>query len=226
MHAEDVEEQKEVHRGFRCTPRMAGSGGGFTMRDTVSCTSAGAGRTGLPWGRRERQADGKPGRGSSAFFLKHLSRRSPPRLTIPASSDARSREPSPRANLFGNAPGLLAGPGFARSRIGGSWRPAPAHLRQEVGAGLGRGWRDRYLPKNSHGPLPRFHPSAVPDASTHALSNPHPPPCPDTIPLHRGSSRPWRASRAVCNQIRDEPRKRTRMKVASASSLFSSASSA
>jgi hypothetical protein len=59
--------------------------------------------------------------------------------------------------------------------------------------GWGRGWRDRCLPKNADGPLPRFRPSAVPDASTHAWSNPRPPPCPDTLPLHRGSPRPWRA---------------------------------
>ena len=37
-----------VHRGFRCTPRVAGNGGGFTLRDTVSCASAEAGHTGLP----------------------------------------------------------------------------------------------------------------------------------------------------------------------------------
>src|SRR5829696_9514113 len=126
---------------------MAGSGGGFTMRDTVSCTSAGAGRTELPWGRRERQADGSLAEGHPHFFWNTFPAAAPPQPTIPASSDARSREPSPRANLFGNAPGLLAGPGFARSRIGGSWRPAPVRLRQEVGAGRGTRWRDRYLPK-------------------------------------------------------------------------------
>src|SRR5829696_3372095 len=38
------------------------------MRGTVSCTSAGAGRTELPWGCRERQADGSPAEGHPHFF--------------------------------------------------------------------------------------------------------------------------------------------------------------
>jgi hypothetical protein len=79
----------------------------------------------------------KRGRGPSAFFRRHLSRLSAPRPTIPASPDARSREPSPRARPGGNAPGLLAGPGFAGSRIGASWGPAPVRLRQAVDAGVG-----------------------------------------------------------------------------------------
>src|SRR5215218_155480 len=91
---------------------MAGSGGGFTIarhrvlhvgRGRAHRASLGTSGTAGGW---------KPGRGPSAFFLEHLSRRSAPEPTIPASSDARSREPSPRANLFGNAPGLLAGPGL------------------------------------------------------------------------------------------------------------------
>jgi hypothetical protein len=48
-------------------------------------------------------------------------------------------------------------------------------------------------PQNADGPLPRFPPSAVPDASTHAWSNPRPPPCPDTIPLHCGVIKPVQA---------------------------------
>jgi hypothetical protein len=135
----------------------------------------------------------KRGRGPSAFFRRHLSRLSAPRPTIPASPDARSREPSPRARPGGNAPAFSRGPGFARSRI----RFRGARLRCACGRpsapGWGRGWRDRYLPENADGPLPRFHPSAVPDASTHAWSNPRLPTCPDTIPLHRRSSRPCRA---------------------------------
>ena len=57
--------------------------------------------------------------------------------------------------------------------------------------------------KNSHGPLPRFHPSAVPDGSTHAWSNPWLPPCSDTRPLHRGSSRPVESVTRNWHQIRE-----------------------
>jgi hypothetical protein len=116
---------RHTHGGKQC---------GFTKRDTVSCASAGAGRTGLPWGRRERQVDGSPAEGHPRFFQEHLHRRSAPQPTIPASPDVRSGEPSSRANPCGNTPGLLAGPGFARSRIGCSWRPAPVRLRQGIDA--------------------------------------------------------------------------------------------
>jgi hypothetical protein len=60
-------------------------------------------------------------------------------------------------------------------------------------------------PQNADGPLPRFPPSAVPDASTHAWSNPRPPPCPDTIPLHCGVISPLQSVTNICHQIRDEP---------------------
>jgi hypothetical protein len=185
--------RKKVHRGFRCTPRMAGSGGGFTMRETVSCTSAGAGCTGLPWGRRERQADGSPAAGHPHFFWNTFPAAAPrgPPFRLHPMRDPANR---PLAGTSSGTPPAFsrvqASPDRASGIRGGRLRSA---CGRRSAPGRGRGWRDRYLPKNSHGPLPRFHPSAVPDASTHALSNPRPPPCPDTIPLHRGSSRPWRA---------------------------------
>ena len=46
----------------------------------------------------------KRGRVPSAFFRQHLSRLSAPRLTIPASPDAPSREPSPRRTAAGTPP--------------------------------------------------------------------------------------------------------------------------
>jgi hypothetical protein len=188
--------KNEVHRGFRCTPRMAGSGGGFTTRDTVSCASARAGRTGLPRGRRERQADRSPAGGHPHFFWN----------TFPAAAPRSSpfrlhpmRDPANRPltrTSAGTPPAFSraqASPDRASGVRGGRLRCA---CGRRSAPGWGRGWRDRYLPKNSHGPLPRLHPSAVPDASTHAWNNPCPPPCPDTIPLHRESSRPWRSSAA------------------------------
>ena len=50
--------------------------------------------------------------------------------------------------------------------------------------------RDRYLPPKFTWP-----PAALPslsDAFTHVWRDPRPPLCPDTISLHRSSSRPWR----------------------------------
>jgi hypothetical protein len=186
-------QKKMVHRGFRCTPRMAGSGGGFTMRDTVSCTSAGAGRTELPRGRRERQADGSPAEGHPHFSGTPFPPQRPAappfrfiRCAIPRT--VPSREPLRERPRPSRGPGLrqIAHRVFVEAGSG----PLAAGGRRRAGdedGGIG------ISQKNSHGPLPRFHPSAVPDASTHVLSNPRPPPCPDTIPLHRGSSRPWRA---------------------------------
>jgi len=67
------------------------------MRDTVSCTSAGAGRTGLPWGRRERQADGRPAGSHPRFFWNTFpaaAPRSPPfrftRCAIPRTLPSRA----------------------------------------------------------------------------------------------------------------------------------------
>jgi hypothetical protein len=141
----------------------------------------------------------KSGRGPSAFFLETPFPPQRPATHHFGFTRCAIPRTAPRANLCGNAPGRLAGPDFARSRIGCSWRPAPVRLRQEAAAGLGTrmaGDEDGGIGisrKNADGPLPRFHPSAVPDASTNAWSNPRQPPCPDTLPLHRGSSRPWRA---------------------------------
>jgi hypothetical protein len=124
----------------------------------------------------------------------------------PASSDARSREPSPRANPCGNAPGLLAGPGFAGSRIrmfveAGSGALAAGRPRRAGGAdgGIGISQKMRMAPCRASVPLP----FPTPPHKRGAI--PARPPCPDTLPLHRGSSRPLESGRAVCHQIRDEP---------------------
>jgi hypothetical protein len=144
---------------------------GHHARRPCPCTSAVAGRSTRFWGCRERWKDRSAAGGHPHFF----------RGTFPASVPRDPplrlhpmRDPANRP-LARNPPRTLTvirGPGFARSRIGASWGPAPVRLRQDVGAGQGRGWRDRYLPKNADGPLPRFYPSAVADASTHAWSNP------------------------------------------------------
>jgi hypothetical protein len=162
-----------VHRGCSCTPHMAGSGDGFTMRGTVSCASAGAGRTGLPWGRRQRQADGSAAGGHPHFFWNTFPAAapgSPPfgfarcaiRRTVP------SREP-PRKR-----PGLLAGPGFARSRIGCSWRPAPVR-RQDVGAGLGTRMAEQVSPEKKFSWPPAALPSLCRFRRVHARVERPPP---------------------------------------------------
>jgi hypothetical protein len=110
---------------------------GFTVRDTVPRTSAVAGRAGLFWGRRERQADRSSAEGHPRFFWQPLSRRSAPRPTIPASSDARSREPYPRANLRGNAPRPSRRPGLRKIAHQVFVEAGSGVLRQDVGIGLG-----------------------------------------------------------------------------------------
>jgi hypothetical protein len=165
---------------------------GHHARRPCPFTSAVAGRSTRSWGCRERWKDRSAAGGHPHFFQRHLSRLSTPRLTIPASPDARSREPSPRARPPRTLPAFLRAQA-SQDRASGL---RGVRLRCACGRpsaqGQGRGWRDRYLPKNADGPLPRFHPSAVADASTHAWRNPRLPACPDTIPLHRGSSRPCR----------------------------------
>ena len=116
-----------------------------------------------------------PGREPSAFFFWNTFPAAAPRgPPFRLSSDARSREPSPRANLRGNAPGLLAGPGFARSRIGCSWRPAPVRLRQDVDAGLGTRMAGYVSPKKFSWP-PAALPSLCRSRRVHARVERPPP---------------------------------------------------
>jgi hypothetical protein len=120
------------------------------------------------------------------FFWNTFPATAPPQPTIPASPEARSRKPSPRENLLRER---------LRPSRGPRLRQIAPRVFVEAGSGaLAAGDRPRagdadggigISQKNSHGPLPHFHPSAVPEASTHAWSNPSPPSCPDTIPLHR-----------------------------------------
>src|SRR5688500_426228 len=153
--------EKEVHREISLHATHGGNRWRFTMRDTVSCTSAGAGAHRASLGTSGTAGGWKPGRGPSAFFLEHLSRRSAPRPAIPASPDARSRKPPLARTLCGKRPA------FSRARAS----PDRASGVVEAGSGAlaagrwrraGRGWRDRYLQKNSHGPLPRSIPLPFP----------------------------------------------------------------
>jgi hypothetical protein len=200
--------RKKIHRRFRCTPRIGEAVAGFTMRDTVSCASVGAGRTGLPWGPRERQTDGSSAGGHPRFFWNTFpaaAPRSPPFRLHPMRDPANH----PLARTPAGTPPAFSPAQASRDRASGI---RGGRLRCACGRtsapGWGRGWRDRCLPENADGPLPRFHPSAVPDASTQAWSNPRPPPCPDTISLHRGSSPPW----SVTRSLQSDPR-RTRKKI-------------
>jgi hypothetical protein len=160
---------------------MAGSGGGLTMRDTVSCTSAGAGRTELPWGRRERQADGSPAEGHPRFFWNTFPAAAPPQPTIPASSDARSREPSPRATSSGTPPAFSraqASPDRASGGRGGGSGSLAAGGRRRAGdedGGTGISPKILMAPCRASIPLP------FPTRPRTRRATPRPPPCPDTI---------------------------------------------
>ena len=103
--------------------------GELTTRDTVSHTSAVAGRTRLPWGRRERQTDGSAAGGHPRFFRNSIVFRSAPQPTIPASPDARSRKPSPRTTAAGMRR-LSRAPRLCKIAHQVSWRLGPVRFRQ------------------------------------------------------------------------------------------------
>ena len=142
-------------------------------------TSAVAGRTRLPWGRRERQTDGSAAGGHPHFFRNSIVFRSAPQPAIPASPDARSREPSlarPRRECADS----LALRGFARSRIRCSWRLGPVRFPQasppaddgdEHGrARMSTDEHEGSPQKISHGPLPHFLPRTHPRLRLHRAS--------------------------------------------------------
>ena len=165
---------------------MERSSGGFTMRDTVSCASAGTGRTRLPWGCRERQLAGARQGAIRIFFWNTFPAAAPrgPPFRLRPMRDPANR---PLARTPAGTPPAVsraqASPDRASGVRGGRLRCACGSTSVWAGeedGGIG------ISPKNSHGLLPRFHPSAVSDASTHVWSDPRPPPCPDTISLHRG----------------------------------------
>ena len=101
--------KKAAHRGFGCTPRVAGNRGELTTRNTVS-PHVGCGGT-------HKASLGDVGNGSRVearqgairiFSGNPIVFRSAPQPAIPASPDARSREPSSRTITAGT-------PAFSRS---------------------------------------------------------------------------------------------------------------
>jgi hypothetical protein len=95
---------------IRCTPRMTGSGGGFTLRGTVSCASAGAGAHRASQRMSGTAGGWKPGRAIRIFS----GTPSPPQRPAthhPGFIRCAIREPSPRAKLCRNAP-----PAFSRAQ--------------------------------------------------------------------------------------------------------------
>jgi hypothetical protein len=122
-----------IHRRFivesGCTPRIAGIRGELTTGNTVSRTSALAGRAKLPWRRRERQPDGSAAGGHPHFFGNPRVLRSAPQ---PAIRLHLMRDPvsPPLARPERERAGLLARRHFERSRIRCSWRPGTARFRR------------------------------------------------------------------------------------------------
>jgi hypothetical protein len=135
---------------------------GHHARRPCPYTSAVAGRTKLPWGRRERWEGLKRGRGPSAFFQRHLSRLSAPRPTIPASPDAM-RDPANRPLARDPARTLraFAGPrlrkiahrGFVGSGSGALTAERRRRGGDEVG-GIGIFPKTRMAPCRASIPLP------------------------------------------------------------------------
>jgi hypothetical protein len=159
-----------VHRGSGCTPRITGNRGELTTRNTVSRTSAVAGRTRLPWGRRERRPDGSAAGGHENFFQAphRLSER--PATCHPASPDARSREPSPCSDRSGNARAVSHSEGLQdrASGVRGGWvRCASGRHRRRLTMRMSM----RLPSKNFSWPLTASAPSAQPDVPR-PMSNP------------------------------------------------------
>jgi hypothetical protein len=162
-----------VHRGLGCTPCIAEKRGELTTRNTVSCTSAIAGRTKLPWGRRERQPDGSAAGGHGKFF------EATPHAHPPSSAGATPAEKRTGTSLHEH---------LMRDLVKSRSARRPARFRCVRARGTVHGIAHQVKPgwwvagrsgkqwgspeKNSHGSLPRFHPTAVPDAMREASSAP------------------------------------------------------
>jgi hypothetical protein len=148
----------------------------------------------------------KRGRGPSAFFQRHLSRLSAPRPTIPASPDAQSREPSPRARPCANAPALSRTQTSQDRASGLRGGPAPVRLRRAVDAGPGTrmaGYvsppKTRMAPCRVSIPLPlptRPHRRGATPACWRALT-----------PFHCIAGHLAQSGTNSCNPIRDEPKR-------------------
>jgi hypothetical protein len=95
-----VEEQSAATGEIARNVNEAAKGTEEVSRSIVSVsqaateTAGGAALTRLPWRRRERQPDGRRGRGPSAFFQETPWSSRRPGIGHAASPDARSREPS------------------------------------------------------------------------------------------------------------------------------------
>jgi hypothetical protein len=149
-----------VLRGSGCTPRIGWWR--FTTRETASRASAVAGRTKLPWRRRERQPDGSTAGGHPHFFGDPMLLRSTlqPAIRLYLLRDPVSR---PFARPQRERAGLPARRNFARSRIRCSWRLGPVRFRQASSQADDDGMRHEGPPeKICHGPSLRPHPPRNP----------------------------------------------------------------
>jgi hypothetical protein len=155
----------------------------------------------------------KRGRGPSAFSVRYLSRHSRPwlcadgrpqahRSLAPRSPDAQSCEAWAREKAGGVSTGSRARDG-SRDRASGE--------AGMVGRGALR--RERCIRKNADGPLPCFHPAAVPDVSRKASCAPQRPTCRDTGAARGDSPRvdPRFATESTKTQKRSGAHGRCRM---------------
>jgi hypothetical protein len=109
----------------------------------------------LPWRRRQRQTDGSAAGGHVNFFQEHLCRRSTPQPTIPASPDARSREPGPSHDCGGSGP-APSRTGTLQDRASGV-RESRVRCASAGIAAAEDGDGNHGVPrKNSHGPFPHI----------------------------------------------------------------------
>src|SRR5215218_156121 len=162
--------KKLVHRGFGCKLRVTLSRGEMT-RDAVEwCqgTAVGGGCSTRAWTRRERQRDGSAAGGHENFLGDTY-----PAILVPSPAPTSCRKRT-GAGLHEHPMRDLAKPGPARrpgafpkrfARGDGS-RDRASDEAAMVGCGALR--RERCSRKNADGPLPGFHPPAVPDVPREA----------------------------------------------------------
>jgi hypothetical protein len=178
----------------------------LTTRNTVSRTSVVAGRTTLPWGRRERQRDGSAAGGHSHFFRHPIAAKSAPQSAIrlhlmrdPVSLPlARPRE---RA-------GPLAFREFARSRIRCSWRLGPVRFRLASSLADAGDEHEGVSSKKFSWPLTASAPSAQPDVRRRCPTRNEEMLC-RLRECRRTTAEPRRRTIAglACNQIGEEPKR-------------------
>jgi hypothetical protein len=145
------------------------NGGELTTCNTVSRTSVVAGRTKLPWRRRERHPVGSTAEGHPHFFREPQGLPGPPQPAIRLHL-MRDLVSCPLARPRRERAGLLACRHFQRSRIRCSWRLGPVRFRQassQTNDGMSMGAPRKNLPW----PLAASAPSAQPDVPR-PMSNP------------------------------------------------------